>query len=134
MDKIEILNILHNNINLSFLGISFYDYTHEKIIDGRTFYIIGSDYEDELGINVETGNIYTISLEELTFVNSSLEQFIKCIKTVKRIVIFEEDFKEEKRHKQVEFLRNQFLKIDKECVSMNNWWYYILEQIEEGLL
>lgn len=134
MDKVKITNILQDNVNFSFLGISFNHCVSEKIINNEIFYIIGSDYEDELGINIETGNVYVISAEEPTFVNSSLEQFIKCIKEVRNIINFEEKFEEEKRLQEVYFLRNLFSQIDKECIGENNWWNYILEQIEDGLL
>ena len=54
--KIELENfksLLGENNNMKFVGIKFNKIIHEKIFENKKYYIIGNDYENEIGIKMD---------------------------------------------------------------------------------
>lgn len=132
----ELKELLLKNSYLKFVGLSFNTDVVEKEIYGDTFYIIGNDNEGILGIKSSDMAIYSIYDEdEPCFVNSSLQQLIKCILLVKETIDWDDDFDEKIRKKEVRTAIKEIKKIDKSALAdEDNWWSLILEQAEDGLL
>ena len=129
--------VLINASKIKFIGLSFNEDIISKEVNGEMFYIIGNDYEDLLGIRKLDLNVFSISDNDMVFINSSLEQLIDCINCFINSIIDldEDDFDEEKRTKEVRMVSKKIKNIDKKALlDENYWWSLILEQVEDGLL
>ena len=129
MNILEIEKTIENSLGLTFIGVSF----KLPIYIENDFYIIGVDYEDKIGINSKNDFVYSLS-DTILFINSSLKQLIDCLLFFKETFNFEKEYTNTLRFEKIKVIRNHFLKIDKQCLSENTWWSYILEQVEDGIL
>jgi hypothetical protein len=140
MDKMFLENInkiIISNKDIKFIGIKFDENIELKLLQKINYYIIGNDYEDEIGINEQTSEIYILLHEGINkiFVNSSLEKFIECIKCfILKLNLDEDYYEENKRKKVTKEIENEIKTIDKKALIKNNWWKLILEQVRDGLL
>lgn len=129
MNILEIEKTIENSLDLTFIGVSF----KLPIYIENDFYIIGVDYEDKIGINSKNDFVYSLS-DTILFINSSLKQLIDYLLFFKETFNFEKEYTDTLRFEKIKVIRNHFLKIDKQCLSENTWWSYILEQVEDGIL
>jgi hypothetical protein len=111
MDKnIELENIasvLDKNSGINFIGIKLNKNIFIKSFENNNYYIVGNDYEDEIGINEKTLELYILSNNKKVYVNSSLDTFINCIKYfMEKINLSEDNYKENERHKVIKEIRN----------------------------
>lgn len=120
--------------DLEFIGLKFISDFQKLSKNENIFYIIGNDYEDKIGIKDDSKEVFSISDEEVTFINSSFENLIDCIIFFNETIDLNEVYNENKRRKSVEIISIKFQKIDKYALQENSWWSYILEQVEEGSL
>ncbi|MDR2924598.1 MAG: SUKH-4 family immunity protein [Azoarcus sp.] len=130
----NIRNILNENDNIEFLGIKLNKNISIRAFGNKNYYIIGNDYEDEIGINIETLELYTLS-NKTFYLNNSFDKFIKCVKYFMENLNLEEDYIEDERHKQIKEIQKGIQKIDETALSNeNNWWSLIIEQADDGIL
>jgi len=132
----EIQKLLTTVSDLKFIGLSFNQTISQENYNGDVFYIVGNDDEAVIGINQSYLKVYSISDEDIVFMNSSFEKLIKCIYFFnENIDLFEEGFDEKKRKKEVKVVTKGIKEIDKEAlIGEEFWWSLILEQTEDGLL
>jgi len=124
-----------SSLDIEFIGIKFQSDIIEKECHNHIFYIIGNDYEDEVGIRKDDYSVYSLSEEDSVFMNSSFNQLIKCIEIFTEIIDFSKDYSDDKeRVSQVKEIRKRFKETDRMSLKNGAWWTYILEQSEDGIL
>ena len=137
-DIIEIEKLLVSAKGITFIGIEFSEKIEIKILENDIYYIIGNDYEDKIGINTKTIEVFSLSFNnmEKTFMNSSFEKLLSYIKKFNEKINLENDnYEEIKRHKITKEIEMEIKKIDKKALNNDNtWWDFILEQVVDGLL
>lgn len=121
---------------LEFISLRFALSIVEKEYNGIVYYVIGSDYEDEIGISTATLEVYSISGVSKVFINSSLQQLkLSIIAFNSNIQLEDEGFNEKKRRKEAKLVTKELRKIDEKALKNHScWWSYILEQTMDGLL
>jgi hypothetical protein len=130
----ELKKQLLSIVDINFAGLRFKSHIFEKEYHNDIFYIIGNDYENEIGIKKSNGEIFSLSKDDIVFINSSLSQLINCINLFVLKINFEESYVEDKRHKEMKGIKEEFEKIDKKALNEDCWWSYIIEETEDGLL
>lgn len=127
---------MSTGVKRSFIGLALTGDRINKTLSGRVYQLVGRDYEDWIGVEPETGRVYSISAEdgERVFVNSSLTLLEAFVDYAVAALDLYGDYDEERRRKQVEALRKAFAARDFEAVEDGGWWDYVLEQLEDGLL
>jgi hypothetical protein len=107
-----------------------------KILENINHYIIGNEYDDLIGINSDTLNVYILSNDGNIFVNSTIVHLENCIKYFTGKIDLENDiYDENKRHEITKEIKKGIKEIDKKALdNKNNWWPLILEQVMDGLL
>jgi hypothetical protein len=85
------LNLLQEKLksiaDLEFIGLKFIHDFKKEYKNQNIFYIIGNDYEAKIGIKEEDREVFSISEEEIVFMNSSLENLIDCIISMKLLIL-----------------------------------------------
>ena len=135
MENVQALeNKLQNLLGQEFISLTFRKEITEKDFQRGIYYIIGNDYEAEVGIKKSNGEVYSLSETDVVFINSSLTMLIDFIDAFSRKIDFYEEYNEEKRQTDTKELSNQFESIDKNAMKEGAWWKFILEQTENGIL
>ena len=130
----ELENKLQNLLGQEFISLTFRKKIREKDFQREIYYIIGNDYEAEVGIKKSNGEVYSLSETDIVFINSSLTMLIDFIDAFSRKIDFYEEYNEVKRQTDTKELSNQFESIDKNAMKEGAWWRFILEQTEDGIL
>jgi len=122
--------------NIKFIGLKFSGRSVDQQIKNQIFSIIGSDYEDIVGIQKNTGYVYSISVEDdkLVFINSSVELLKKFIQIFNDNINLMGEYNEKKRSVQIKTLSAIFKQLDEKSLKRNTWWNYILEQVKDGVI
>jgi len=120
--------------NLKFVGLEFRSDVVEKKYHNCLFYIVGNDYENEIGVEKSNFEVFSLSDEDFVFINSSLVQLINCINVLTQTIDLEKNYVEKTRCQQVKEVKREFRKMDKKSLSKGCWWSYILEEVKDGLL
>ncbi|MDR3058480.1 MAG: SUKH-4 family immunity protein [Prevotella sp.] len=134
MDISALLTNVLSSLDVQFIGIKFKSNIIEKEFHDDKFYIIGNDYEDEIGVKKEDFSVYSLSKQNYIFMNSSFKQLIECIKTFTNILDFDEDYDDDIRQEEIKEIVEKFNTIDNQCLKNGAWWTYIIEQSQEGIL
>lgn len=123
-----------SSLDIQFIGIKFKFELKEKEYHNDIFYIVGNDYENEIGVKKNDYSVYSLSEKDYIFMNSSFNQLIECIKNFTKIIDFSKIYDDEERIEQVDEIREKFEEIDNASLKDGAWWTYILEQSEDGIL
>ena len=136
IQNIEKMLFENNDLNTHFLGIRFNGKIEYKHINDENYYLIGNDYEYELGIKEDTFEVYTLLEDRNIFINKSLEKLIHCINVFFKIYgDIDNKTGEEEIITKVEEIIKEIKKIDNKAINdENNWWSLIIEQIINGEL
>jgi len=126
----QLLSVLH----LEFVGLKFTSNISEEEYHNDNFYIIGKDYENKIGIKVTSLEVFSLSVNDYIFINSSLSQLINFLKFFTQTIDFNENYVDEKRYKEIKEIKEEFRKIDCRALNEDCWWPYIIEQSKDGLL
>jgi hypothetical protein len=121
-------------INIEFIGLKFSSNIYEKEYHNNSFYIIGNDYENEIGINKTNLEVFSLSKNDCIFINSSLTNLINCINFFMQKIDFREDYNEKERYQAIKEIKKEFVKIDNKVLDENCWWSFIIEETKDGLL
>ena len=118
----------------TFVSLSFYDKVKEQDFQDEAYYMIGNDYEAEIGVKKSNGEVYSLLEDDIVFMNSSLTMLIHFMEIFSKIIDFDGDYVESKRKRDTREISRQFKTIDRKAVKEGAWWAFILEQTEDGLL
>jgi|UPI00051A66AD hypothetical protein len=118
-------------------------YNEPRLAQGGDYIILGDNEGSEIGIYVETGELYFLSADPVSvqrrFINSDIGKFLMFLKIYLRyrpqlVNAMECEDDEEKRSVIVNEIKRQFNQADSKALSdEESYWSVILEQVEEGL-
>jgi hypothetical protein len=130
----DVESILWTLFGKEFVSLTFRNVIQEKDFQRKTYYIIGNDYEAEIGVEKSSGEVYSLLENDIVFINSSLTELIDFIDTFSRKIDFNKEYVEATRKKDTRELSKQFKSMDKKAMEKGTWWSFILEQTEDGIL